>query len=74
MTTKFILTVAAMAVLVASPALAQRAPRSPAPFVPGLQQGGDPNVSVNGRAVGRDPDPNIRFELRRQAPIANGSF
>ena len=73
MTAKLVLTVAAMAVI-ASPVLAQRAPRSPTPFVPGLQQGGDPNVSVNGRAVGRDPDPNIRFELRRQAPIANGSF
>ena len=73
MTTNLILTVAAVAVI-ASPALAQRAPRSPQPFVPGLQQGGDPNVSVNGRAIGRDPDPNIRFELRRQAPIANGSF
>jgi hypothetical protein len=53
---KTLLSVVAVATIIASPAFAQKAPKV------------SPNaVVVDGQAVGQDPDPNIRFQLRREA-------
>jgi hypothetical protein len=53
---KTLLSAVAVATIIASPAFAQKAPKV------------SPNaVVVDGQAVGQDPDPNIRFQLRREA-------
>jgi hypothetical protein len=53
---KTLLSVVAVATIIASPAFAQKAQKV------------SPNaVVVDGQAVGQDPDPNIRFQLRREA-------
>jgi hypothetical protein len=52
---KILVAFAALAVAIASPAFAQQSHR------------GDPNAVYSGdRYLGSDPDPNIRFELRRE--------
>jgi hypothetical protein len=30
-------------------------------------------TAPDGQVIGADPDPGVRFELRRDAPIYNGS-
>ena len=54
---------AAIATVIASPALAQRAQQQ-------RQQSPNPayDVYVGGRYVGSDPDPNIRAQLQRRQP------
>jgi hypothetical protein len=49
-----------IATAIASPALAQRAPRRP--------QRSSNDVYVGGQYVGSDPDPNIRAQLQRRQP------
>ena len=54
---------AVIATVIASPALAQRAPEQ-------HQHSSNPayDVYVDGQYVGSDPDPNIRLQLRRRQP------
>jgi hypothetical protein len=63
MNIKSLVAAAVIATVIASPALAQRAPeqrqRSPNPAY---------DVYVDGQYVGSDPDPNIRAQLRRRQP------
>ena len=70
-----------MAMLVASPALAQKrhaispeeaAAQAYAPSDPGALTVDPYTVVVNGQIVGRDPDPNVRLMLRRD-PKADAS-
>jgi hypothetical protein len=52
---KMLVTAAALATIIASPAFAEKAPKV------------SPNaVVVDGQVVGQDPDPKIRFELRKE--------
>jgi hypothetical protein len=70
-----------MAMLVASPALAQKrhaispeaaAAQAYAPSDPGALTVDPYTVVVNGQIIGRDPDPNVRLMLRRD-PKADAS-
>jgi hypothetical protein len=61
MNTKIVLTAFGLAALIATPAFAQKhAHRAPA-------DGPYASVVENGRAIGTDPDPQIRFELERDS-------
>jgi hypothetical protein len=53
---------AALVAALASPSLAQAAPRS------------SNGVIVGNQNVGSDPDANVRFDLEREAGTRNGSF
>jgi hypothetical protein len=59
---KTLIAFAALAAALASPALAQAAPRS------------SNGVIVGNQNVGSDPDANVRFDLEREAGTRNGSF
>ena len=59
---KMLIAFAALAAALASPALAQAAPRSSS------------GVIVGNQNVGSDPDANVRFDLEREAGTRNGSF
>jgi hypothetical protein len=63
MNSKRLVAVAVIATVIASPALAQRAPQHP-------EHSSNPayDVYVGGQYVGSDPDPNIRAQLRRRQP------
>ena len=63
MNIKRLVVAAAIATVIASPALAQRAQKP-------RQQSPNPayDVYVGGRYVGSDPDPNIRAQLQRRQP------
>jgi hypothetical protein len=65
MNTKIVLTAFGLAALVATPAFAQKhnhhAATGPYASV------NEPPVVENGRAIGTDPDPQIRFELERDS-------
>ena len=65
MSTKSFLAAAVIATMIATPALAQRAPQRQQP-----QHSPNPayDVYVAGQYVGSDPDPNIRAQLRRRQP------
>jgi hypothetical protein len=65
MNSKIVLTVIGLATLVATPAFAQKPThhRAPAPYA----SSAEPLVVENGRVVGTDPDPSIRFELERDS-------
>ncbi len=67
MQTKMILTVLGLATLVATPAFAQKPTHraTNGAYAAAVQQSA-PIVS-NGYNIGTDPDPTIRFELRRDA-------
>jgi hypothetical protein len=66
---RIVTAVALLATLVASPAFAQSAPN---PHAASHQSGAnvtDPDqVTIDGQNVGRDPDPNVREDLRREGP------
>jgi hypothetical protein len=53
---------AVVAAIVASPALAQSARKAQTQRPP---QATSPDVYFGGRWLGRDPDPNVRFEILR---------
>jgi hypothetical protein len=60
---KTLIAFAALATVIATPALAQQAMRN------------TPNaVYSGGEYLGADPDPNIRFELRRDQNWRNGGY
>jgi hypothetical protein len=59
---KTLVAVAALIAAVASPAFAQTARPAGAAVISGNQY------------LGSDPDPNVRFDLRREAGTRNGSF
>jgi hypothetical protein len=66
MNTKIVLTAFGLAALIATPAFAQKhAHRAPAsgPYA----SINESRVWENGRAIGTDPDPQIRFELERDS-------
>jgi hypothetical protein len=65
MNIKSLVAAAVIATVIASPALAQRAPQRQQP-----QHSPNPayDVYVDGQYVGSDPDPNIRAQLRRRQP------
>lgn len=66
---KTITAVALFATLIASPAFARVAHHDVDPTAAFNQVYQDPDsVSVDGQVVGRDPDANVRQELRRDAP------
>ncbi len=69
MKTKMVLTAFGIATLLASPAFAQK-PRAhvSAPFASAAA-----SVWYEGRVIGADPDPRVRFELQRDATIYNGN-
>jgi hypothetical protein len=61
----------ALAALLASPAVARTLSKHHEHLLPGYGLTGslkiqDPNVVIaDGRVIGRDPDPNVRLEMRR---------
>mgnify|MGYP003544602485 CR=1 FL=1 len=57
-----LIALAALAVAVASPALAQTAPRS------------SNSVIIGNQNLGSDPDANVRFDLQRESGTRNGSY
>ena len=59
---KTLIALAALAVAIASPALAQTA-----------QHAGN-SVIVGSQNLGSDPDANVRFDLQREAGTRNGSY
>jgi hypothetical protein len=60
---KKILALAALAAAIATPAFAQQAFRH------------GPNAVYSGQEyLGSDPDPNVRFDLRREEPWRNGGY
>ena len=59
---KTLIAFAALAVAIASPALAQAAPQS------------SNSVVVGNQNLGSDPDANVRFDLQREAGTRNGSY
>ncbi len=60
---KTIIAFAALAAATASPVLAQQAQR------------GGPNAVYSGdQYLGADPDPNVRFDLRREQNWRNGGY
>jgi hypothetical protein len=59
---KTLIALAALAFAIATPALAQTAPRSANSVVVGNQN------------LGSDPDANVRFDLQREAGTRNGSY
>jgi hypothetical protein len=65
MKAKITFTALAIATLVAAPAFAQQTPRQrPASAPPAIVN--QNNVVVDGKIIGADPDPRIRFELLRE--------
>jgi hypothetical protein len=54
-----------LATLAASPALAKSTHTHPSAADPGASVRDPDAVIVDGQIVGRDPDPNIRFQLMR---------
>jgi hypothetical protein len=71
MYTKGLVAAAVVAIVIASPALGQRASQQPQHYVTQQRQH-SPNpaydVYVGGQYVGSDPDPNIRAQLQRRQP------
>jgi hypothetical protein len=69
---KHLVTAAAVAVLLGTPALAashpQRHVRAQAPYAVSHSV-----TAPDGQVIGADPDPGVRQELRRDAPIYQGS-
>ena len=63
MNTKRLVAAVVIATVIASPALAQRAPQP-------RQHSSNPayDVYVGGQYVGSDPDPNIRAQMQRRQP------
>ena len=59
---KTIIALAALAVAIASPAFAQRAPQS------------GNSVIIGNQNLGSDPDANVRFDLQREFGTRNGSY
>jgi len=76
---KYLMTAAALATLIASPAFATQ--KQPTTYhrtaatdayaaAPGIAYG-SPAVVVDGKVVGADPDANVRLQLRRDADLLN---
>jgi hypothetical protein len=61
---KMVLSVIALAALVAAPAVAKS--RTQRPTAPTLVYSNN-TVSQGGKLLGADPDPRVRFEIRRDA-------
>jgi hypothetical protein len=73
MKTKMVLTVVGLATLVATPAFAQKPTQRAANTNAYASSAAQPAPVVsNGYNVGTDPDVNVRFELRRDAPTYMG--
>jgi hypothetical protein len=70
---KHLMTAAAVAVLFGTPAFAASHPqhhvRAQAPYAASHSV-----TAPNGQVVGADPDPGVRFELKRDAPIYTGEY
>jgi hypothetical protein len=72
---KHLMTAAAVAVLFGTPALAashtQRHVRAPqAPYAASHNT----VTAPDGQVIGADPDPSVRFELNRDAPVYTGDY
>lgn len=65
MNTKVALSALGLAMLIATPAFAQKPAHraAPAPYASATE----PVIVSEGRVVGTDPDPSIRFELERDS-------
>ena len=66
MNTKIVLTAFGLAALIATPAFAQKHTHRVPAYAP-YASINEPRLGENGRAIGTDPDPQIRFELERDS-------
>ncbi len=65
MTAKIALTALGLGLLIATPAMAQKPTHRASPLP--AASAAEPSVVSQGRLVGTDPDPSIRFELQRDS-------
>ena len=73
MTSKIVVTILGLAALVATPALAKKPVHHASASGPYASVGAPAPIVEEGRAVGTDPDANIRFELQRDYQTSLGA-
>jgi hypothetical protein len=74
MKTKMVFAALGIAALIATPALAQKQThraRVSAPYATNAVSA--PVFSNDGRLIGTDPDPRVRFELQRDSTVYSGN-
>jgi len=71
---KPLMTAAAVAVLLGTPALAASHPQRHVRALQAPYAASHSVIAPDGQVIGADPDPSVRFELKRDAPIYTGEY